>query len=178
MCKLKDIDKRFNGGKDKMQTKVKRTELGYAEIAAFAGVNDGGEAVVQGPTVTVNKGMTAPNLKHQSRIFGKRFVVTEEEDMSAKREEGKMISYGKVINGEQTDMDGKTPASYGGEEKYSNTPQQQEQVQSNNVDDLPAWGKVLKNFVDKINDRVTVHSVILVALGIIAALALGFALAK
>lgn len=147
-------------------------KLGYAEIGAFAGIQDGGKAVVEGPTVSVNRPLTAPNLKHQSRIFGKRFVVTEEEDMNAVRDGDRMVSYKKEVNGEQSDMEGKTPE---GEEIVGPSTSAEGETPEGL---LPRAEHFLKNMIDKLSDRVGINTAAIIAVGIIAALALGMAIAQ
>jgi hypothetical protein len=118
---------------------MKKT-IGYAEIAGFAGVDDNGKAVIEAPIVSVNVPVTAPNLKHQSRIAGRRFTLTEEEDTSAKIQGNRMVAYRKEIVGRQEPLEGKRRT-------YESEPEEDEEKEPNwlirNVKEISekAWGR-------------------------------------
>jgi hypothetical protein len=125
--------------------------IGYAEIAGFAGVDDNGLSAVEGPIVTVNTAMTAPNLKHQSRIAGRRFTMIEEEDTDAKVQGKRMVAYRKEIQGVQEPMEagrpnryGKEPDAYEPEHNYSEPEKEKaNDWLTKNIKELAenAWGR-------------------------------------
>jgi hypothetical protein len=133
----------------------RRKLLGFVEIAAFGGVNSGGHAHVEGPLVAVNQPVMAPNLEHQSRVFGKRYEVTEVEDETAMMQKGgQMSAYRKDINAEQKDMsdagnDEAKPATHKGKQDVvGDIPRIDDEVKKpSGVMDKT---DVLKNLVDNV----------------------------
>ena len=136
---------RFRNENPNSETDNKRV-VGVAYIGSWAGVNDNGEARVQGATVSVNRPLQAPNWKHCSRIMGKKYTLIEEEDMDAHIDNGQMVSYQKLIDGKQTDIDSpshtyepRSTTQYGTEDDDEESPSQNGRM---------GRLEILKNLVD------------------------------
>lgn len=135
---------------------TKRTVLGTVEFAGFAGVNDGGEMVAEALRMGVNEPVTAPNLKHQSRIWGKKLVLTEEEDLTGVVTGNQFSAHRKCFTQVQSDMEGNESVQVDGPSVY---------VSPENVTGLDSMlpesnhplskeGFMLKNMHDNLDRRV------------------------
>ena len=148
--------------------------IGFVNIAGFAGVENG-KVHVEPLEVGVNQEVRAPNLKHQSRIFGKRLEITEiEDDTPIVRASGQMSAYRKDLDAEQTDVDGgESPKASVKSEKSADFVSRDEPIGH----DEPVRGQmgrfeVLKNLVDNVASQGRLTQVIAIVALIVAVSAL------
>ena len=139
--------------------------IGSAEIGAYMHRNNGGKVNISSYT-SVNKKLTTDTADETTRIAHKRFEIIEKEVPEL---DGNKF-YSKDIWNEQTDMGGQT-GTYPGRNNNSSYEQPEEAKQG--LSPL----QVLKNFVDNIAADVRQHTWLIVAIGVIAALALGCGIA-
>jgi hypothetical protein len=154
----------------------KRSLVGFVNIAGFAGI-DNGKVHVEPLEVGVNQEVRAPNLKHQSRIFGKRLEIHEvEDDTPVVRSGGQMSAYRKDLDAEQNDVDGGEALKTMVKDKSSSS--DYEAPRGEDVDEVPQQRapmgrfEVLKNFVDNVAAQGRLTQTIAVVGLLVAAVAL------
>jgi hypothetical protein len=148
----------------------KREVIGFAEFGAYEKRNNGSGEVEYEAVSSVNKKLKIEPSDEVRQIVKKRFEITEVEEKDIDGD----TFYKKNVKAKQTDSgdsdvgtkSSSSGRSGGAPSNYGSDPS--EQSNSNE----PSGLFVLKNFVDKVNDRVGVHDIMLwitmACIGIIA----------
>ena len=143
----------------------------FAEIGTFLHVNDG-EAYTKSYT-SVNEPLRTDSAKLTKKVGSVKVRMLVEEDRGVQKDGS---FYTKSVWNEQERDGGNSPSTgykTTQQSEYYNDPQTQNKPVDNN--EIPAWGKVLKNFVDKIKDENNTQWILIAIIGIVAGIALGLA---
>jgi hypothetical protein len=147
--------------------------LGYCETAVFGGVDDGGVQKTKA-RFSVNQPVTAPNLKHQSRVAGIRVKVTEEELAEGKIDGDQMTFYEKEVKVKQEKMgDGQPSDEYDGEEVSQPTRGYAPPSQPTYASQADSPLGQMKNHLDQVHGWVKIVAVLAVIGIVMGAVSLG-----
>lgn len=141
-----------------------KQSLGFVEIAGFGGVEDGHAKAEL--SASVNQGVKAPAWTHVDKAFHKRVTFSEEE-LGAARESGQLSAYKKDVDAVQTDAGSSdAPSNMSSPVASSGFPQT---GSPGTCSGEPSPLAVLKNFVDQIDNRLTLTQLVgAVAIGLVA----------
>lgn len=143
--------------------------LGVAHFGAYLHRDNGGKARIAAYTA-VNKPLAVEAHDETTKIAERTYKIVEDE----RPELNGSTFYTKDIWNEQTGGDGDSRNS------VTKSPYGQDPTEKSGAEgtEIPPWGKVLKNFVDNIAADVRNHVWFIIIIAIIAAVALGLAIAK